>query len=158
MKTTLIPADTSKNAQALTDMASVLVPFDPFDTDTWTEPGTETYWIMHCGARIGIVSVKRDAAIAENYFDNLPKCPGSLYVLLIGVLPQYRRRKIAKRTFQEVIAVARDRHMRVLQSNCRESNRASERLHLSSGFKVTGKLPGYYPNPLEDTITFSMDL
>jgi RimJ/RimL family protein N-acetyltransferase len=158
MNTRLVLANASRDAQALTDMASVLVPFDPFDTDTWVQPKTKAYWIMRGVIRIGIMVTESDAGVASDYFDDLPECPGSQYVLLIGVLPSWRRKGVAKWALQELIFMAQVASMRVVQSNCRESNLASKRLHLSSGFKVSGKIPGYYPNPLEDTITFSMDI
>lgn len=73
---------------------------------------------------------------------------GEGYVTNIAVLPQYRRKGIAKALLQKVMLEQMD----FISLEVRKSNRAAISLYESLGFENVGERKKFYSNPVEDGI------
>ena len=76
----------------------------------------------------------------------------------IAILPEYRRRGLAKDLFSALSDAARDKGVTRLQLEVRESNVAARSLYESLGFIVDGKRKRYYKKPDEDAVLMSLSL
>jgi len=158
MTISLVRADTGQDADALTRMAAGLLPHDPFSEDTWAEPGIDAYWIVNNGDRVGILAAERGVRPAASYFEDSLPDPGNMYLLLIAVQSPWQRQGVATAAIKQFIELARSAGAHCVHSNLRASNTASEKLHLSLGFKPNGRVEDYYPEPREDTLLFRLDV
>lgn len=73
---------------------------------------------------------------------------GEGYVTNVAVLPEFRRKGIAK----ALITKALENEMEFLTLEVRESNAPAIRLYTSLGFEEVGKRPRFYSQPIEDAI------
>jgi ribosomal-protein-alanine N-acetyltransferase len=76
----------------------------------------------------------------------------------VAILPEYRRRGLAKDLFAALTDAARSKGVTRLQLEVRESNTAARALYESLGFAVDGKRKHYYKKPDEDAILMSLTL
>ena len=76
----------------------------------------------------------------------------------IAVRARLRHRGIGSRLLQASMATAQARGAKCLMLEVRESNQAAIGLYLRSGFRSTGRRPGYYVDPVEDAVLMTFDL
>jgi ribosomal-protein-alanine N-acetyltransferase len=73
-------------------------------------------------------------------------------ILNLAVLPEHRRRGLARQLLLEAVAVMRGAQVQEAYLEVRESNSAAIELYRSHGFRPVGLRPGYYRSPLEDAL------
>jgi ribosomal-protein-alanine N-acetyltransferase len=74
------------------------------------------------------------------------------------VRPGSRRRGMATRLLHSLIQTARERRVRQILLEVRESNVIARSFYRKLGFSQTGIRKTYYGNPPEDAILYSIDL
>jgi [ribosomal protein S18]-alanine N-acetyltransferase len=68
------------------------------------------------------------------------------HITTVGVAPEHRRRKLAKRLMQQVEEGFRKRNVRIVRLEVRTLNTAAQKLYESLGYTITQRLPKYYSN------------
>ncbi|HEX8843596.1 MAG TPA: N-acetyltransferase [Pyrinomonadaceae bacterium] len=68
------------------------------------------------------------------------------HVTTVGVAPEHRRRRIARRLMEKVEDGFRRRDVRIVRLEVRSINTGAQHLYLSLGYTVTQRLPRYYSN------------
>lgn len=68
------------------------------------------------------------------------------HITTLGVAPEHRRRRIARRMLENVEEGFRRRRVSTLRLEVRSINTAAQRLYAEHGFIVTQRLPRYYSN------------
>src|SRR6266404_5162634 len=68
------------------------------------------------------------------------------HITTVGVAPDHRRRRLAKRLMAEVEKGFRQRNVRLVRLEVRSLNIAAQKLYESLGYAVTQRLPKYYSN------------
>lgn len=76
----------------------------------------------------------------------------------VAVLPQYRRKGIARTIIKKLINDAKEDGIKKLSLEVRCSNEAAISLYGSFGFIKVGDRKNYYHNPLEDALLFDLDI
>ena len=82
---------------------------------------------------------------------------GESYITNIGVLPEYRRKGIAKSLLLSAITGSRERKCEFITLEVRESNFAAISLYESLNFERKGKRKNFYTNPAEDGIIYTLE-
>jgi [ribosomal protein S18]-alanine N-acetyltransferase len=75
-----------------------------------------------------------------------------LHINNLAVLPEWRRRGVAKRLLRYVLERTAADGAVCATLEVRQSNEAARRLYERFGFAATGVRPGYYSNPIEDAL------
>jgi [ribosomal protein S18]-alanine N-acetyltransferase len=83
---------------------------------------------------------------------------GTGEVLNLAVVPDCRRRGVARTLLGAALALLRKRHVDEVFLEVRESNRSAQALYLSSGFRPVGQRSAYYRNPREDALVLWLGL
>jgi ribosomal-protein-alanine N-acetyltransferase len=68
------------------------------------------------------------------------------HITTVGVAPDHRRRRLAKRLMAEVEKGFKQRNVRIVRLEVRSLNTAAQKLYESLGYTVTQRLPKYYSN------------
>ena len=68
------------------------------------------------------------------------------HVTTVGVAPEHRRRKLAKRLMGQVEDGFKKRNVRLVRLEVRALNAAAQKLYESLGYSITQRLPKYYSN------------
>lgn len=68
------------------------------------------------------------------------------HVTTVGVAPEHRRRKLAKRLMAEVESGFRKRRVRLVRLEVRTLNTPAQKLYESLGYTISQRLPKYYSN------------
>jgi ribosomal-protein-alanine N-acetyltransferase len=68
------------------------------------------------------------------------------HILTLDVLPQYRRRGVAKSLLQEIEKIFREKGVKSCRLEVREDNIAALRLYRKLGYKEVARLKDYYGN------------
>ena len=68
------------------------------------------------------------------------------HVTTVGVAPEHRRRKLAKRLMAQVEDGFKKRNVRLVRLEVRALNTAAQKLYESLGYSITQRLPKYYSN------------
>lgn len=79
-------------------------------------------------------------------------------ILNLAVLPEYRRRGIARCLLEEAIDAVTAAGVREAYLEVRESNAEALALYQAFGFRTVGLRPDYYRNPLEDALVLRAPL
>ena len=79
-------------------------------------------------------------------------------ILDLAVLPEQRRRGIARQLLAVLWEALRQDGVRELYLEVRESNRAAIALYRGHGFRPVGLRPRYYRNPAEDALVLRAPL
>jgi ribosomal-protein-alanine N-acetyltransferase len=79
-----------------------------------------------------------------------------LHVNNVAVRHDYRRLGIAKRLLETTLNEAERMGARIAYLEVRAGNLPAQALYAGCGFKVTGRRPGYYTQPLEDALVMSL--
>ena len=102
-------------------------------------------WVIEDGGRLQAFLIARFSA-AECELENLV------------VANQHRRRGLASRLMQALVAIARQRKLERILLEVRESNQAARALYEKVGFKENARRKAYYIQPLEDAILLALTL
>jgi [ribosomal protein S18]-alanine N-acetyltransferase len=78
-----------------------------------------------------------------------------MHVLNIAVIPEYRRKGIARWLLEMFIEKSQQNHIRIIHLEVRESNDGAIRLYEKIGFKTVGRRRNYYSDPAEDAVLMS---
>ncbi|MBQ2943110.1 MAG: ribosomal protein S18-alanine N-acetyltransferase [Ruminococcus sp.] len=70
----------------------------------------------------------------------------------LAVLPEYRRRGIAKNLTEALIEKAEELNLAFVTLEVRASNTPASKLYSKTGFEEIGVRKGYYSNPREDAV------
>ena len=73
-------------------------------------------------------------------------------ILNLAVVPEYRRKGIARRLLEQGLAALREAGVREAYLEVRESNEAAIALYGGKGFKPVAVRPHYYRSPPEDAL------
>lgn len=80
------------------------------------------------------------------------------HITNIAVKPLYRRKGIGSELLASLIKKAREKNLKFLTLEVRESNQAAINLYKKFGFKVEGVRKNYYLNPTENGIIMTLYL
>ncbi|HEX6069442.1 MAG TPA: ribosomal protein S18-alanine N-acetyltransferase [Longimicrobiaceae bacterium] len=107
----------------------------------------------------------REALELPHSFGLVAECGGEIAGYLIGralvgtgeilnlaVLPEWRRRRIARQLLDAGLAELTSRGAEEVFLEVRESNLAAQALYVGAGFRPVGQRAGYYRNPREDAL------
>ena len=73
-------------------------------------------------------------------------------ILNLGVATPQRRGGVGRALVERLLEELRDRGVRVVYLEVRESNAAARRLYESLGFAAVGRRARYYRRPVEDAV------
>jgi len=68
------------------------------------------------------------------------------HITTVGVAPDHRRRRLAKRLMAQVEKGFKERNVRIVRLEVRSLNTAAQKLYEDLGYAVTQRLPKYYSN------------
>ncbi len=68
------------------------------------------------------------------------------HITTVGVAPDHRRRRLAKRLMAQVEKGFKERNVRLVRLEVRSLNMAAQKLYEDLGYAVTQRLPKYYSN------------
>ncbi len=119
-------------------------------SDPWSENSFSETLASDRYAFFGIFAEERLIAYA-----GLIAAPDAADVTRVAVLPEYRRRGLARLLMTELTAEAARRGIPRLQLEVRESNAPAAALYGTLGFKIEGRRRNYYRRPTEDAILMS---
>src|SRR5215469_643293 len=121
-----------------------------FDSKIFKNPGDamfeedwvnlDSYWMVANDIRVGCCALLNDTD-----YDEQPR-PGYLWIVSIGILPQYQGRGFGTKFTKWQIEYARRASASVLVTNTRESNRAMRAIYETFGFTTRCIVP-YYEDP-----------
>lgn len=86
-----------------------------------------------------------------------PSLPGEAYIHFVGVSPAGRHLGLARRLYEEFMAMARRDDRRLVKAVTAPVNSASIAFHRAMGFTVTGPVAGY-DGPGRDYVVFERAL
>ena len=89
----------------------------------------------HCGQAVGFI----EASIRSDYVNGTESSPVG-FVEGVYVVPEWRRRGVARRLFDAIADWARTRGCRELASDALLDNIPSQRTHLALGFRETERV------------------
>jgi [ribosomal protein S18]-alanine N-acetyltransferase len=79
-----------------------------------------------------------------------------LHINNVAVTHDYRRLGIAKKLLETVLDEAARREAQIAFLEVRAGNAPAQALYARCGFRVTGRRPGYYNQPVEDALVMSL--
>ena len=79
-------------------------------------------------------------------------------ILKIGVMPEYRRKKLGTALIEHASTAAEDCPDKKIILEVRQSNTGAIAFYENHGFKTDGIRKNYYKNPTENAILMSLDL
>lgn len=78
-------------------------------------------------------------------------------ILNLAVAPDGRRHGLGRALVEEILDVLRERGVRQVYLEVRESNAAARALYAAQGFREVGRRPRYYRRPVEDAIVLRVN-
>ncbi len=81
-----------------------------------------------------------------------------LHIQTVAVAATHRRRGLARAMLLDLIQRQGREKIRWVHLEVRDSNTAARRLYESLGFKAVGRRRGYYRNPAEDGVLYTLEL
>jgi RimJ/RimL family protein N-acetyltransferase len=153
MEFDVVRIDPAKERRMLVEMWGPIFPHEQFfEDEVWLHPEVEAYWIVIKGEKVGFTVFQLNVTVAGTYEQDMPRDPGTMYILIVGLKPGFRGMGLGTRVKQWHIDYARRRgDVRRLVSNHRVSNTASYMFNVKAGYEVAGTKPDYYPDPKEDS-------
>ncbi len=91
-------------------------------------------------------------------FVSLEKVLDEGQIISVATKRKYRRQKIAKKLFEEVILLCKNNAMNYLTLEVRSDNIPALKLYESMGFKKVGIRKNYYTNPLCDAVLMDLQI
>lgn len=133
-----------------------LVPLAEKIDPTWDE---EDFLAAFDGSHTGVVAECKERLLGWLILDIVK--PGKLRLLTAGVVPKYRRRRLATTMFNHALVINRMEQgnpARKIQAIPREDNLPAHLWLKSLGFKAKGMAYQYYPEPIPDGIKFILEV
>jgi ribosomal-protein-alanine N-acetyltransferase len=81
-----------------------------------------------------------------------------VHLLAIATHPDHRRRGVAARLLDHLLAVARAHTARIVTLEVRRTNAPAIALYERRGFKRVGVRPAYYQEDNEDAVVMTLEL
>ncbi len=78
-------------------------------------------------------------------------------ILNLAVAPAGRRKGLGRALVEAVLGVLKDRDVRHVYLEVRESNAPARALYATQGFREVGRRKAYYRRPVEDAIVLRLD-
>ena len=122
-------------------------------SDPWSEAGIEET-IQH-GTTIGLIA-ELAGKVTGYLMIRISGEEGE--ILNLAVLPEHRRRGIARELLARGIAALQSAGVAEAYLEVRESNQAAISLYGANGFKPVGMRPHYYRSPAEDALVLRVQL
>jgi len=111
--------------------------------------------VAEAGAEIAGFAVVRQLVVeSRSGLETENECELESIVVAAGL----RRRGVASRLMETVVAEASARDAGRLTLEVRESNLAAIALYARAGFRADGRRPAYYVDPVEDAVLMSVAL
>lgn len=103
--------------------------------------------VLKRGPEFSSFAIFNDIAVGS-YSCRIEKHNGqdSVYVMLLGVLPRYRKLGIGKQLMDQVFEVAKKHHVTKCHLHVQDTNEAAIKFYESLGFKTVEKLIDFYNN------------
>jgi ribosomal protein S18 acetylase RimI-like enzyme len=121
-----------------------------FSTDRFQSwAGYEVFWMIFHDQKVGSIAFVPNLMPGLSW-DEDAENQGNLWLVSIGVDPDFQRMEIGTEAMHWLINHARERGIPRIISNFRVSNHASRRLHQKCGFETVSIIPDYYRDPQED--------
>ena len=76
----------------------------------------------------------------------------------VGTLLNYRQKGIAKSLINHLISECKSRDFSFITLEVRSSNTPAVKLYEKCGFSLVGKRKGYYKNPPDDALIYTLNL
>jgi ribosomal-protein-alanine N-acetyltransferase len=127
------------------------------ERDSFNMPWSETSFYSEIYSRYSITRVAELDGEIVGYII-VKQIADECHLLNLAVHPDYRRRGIAKKLFNNIIEELKLNNCRFLYLEVRMSSIAARRLYEGFGFKVVGIRKNYYLNPTEDAIIMMLGL
>jgi len=128
---------------------------DDFDTtDMWK--GLETFLVTADGQIVGSVALRHHTNVAEDYEADYLDCVNCLYIVSVGVLPEWQGQGIGKIVMVWLINYGREHGFERISSNARSSNQKSIHFHTRFGFQVIQTIPNWYGNKSSDIMELKL--
>jgi GNAT superfamily N-acetyltransferase len=154
MNIEIVRADVSTEAEALSELDQrIFSDADYFEPPDWR--GYEAFWIMVDGQVAGSIAFDLNAAANPEVVNPSPTC---MFIISIGLLPEFRGRGIGDVAQRWEINYAKTHGFTRLVATCRASNEPSIRLHQKWGFVKTREIPDYYECPVEPAVVLELQL
>ena len=137
----MVPADVEEAAELLSACF----------TDPWTRQSLEE--IFRAGDYAALAAEEDSLAgliIMKTVLDEAD-------ITTVAVSPSLRKQGIGKRLVGEMLRLARERGIRTIFLEVRESNRAARTLYEHAGFLQIGRRERYYRHPEEDAVLMRWD-
>ena len=157
MQIEIRPADSIADAEALSALdRRIFPPGDCFADLTWWGD-CECFWIIVDGQPIGSIALGLDMEFSRSWDEDNPS-PGSMYLISVGILPEFQKRSFGSVAMQWLIHYARSKGFARISTNCRKGDVGSLRLHKKFGFRVVDEVSDYYRNPVETAVVMQLIL
>jgi len=122
----------------------------------YPQPWTVDNFLGELQRRITLaIGIKDNGKLAAQCFFWI--IPPEIHLLNLAVLPEYRRRGLARRLTSAMISIGRRAKIESVYLEARRGNTAAVILYESLGFVVSGRRPGYYEDG-EEALLMTLDL
>lgn len=126
---------------------------------TLAEPSTQ-YWGLFQSCGLNALSQAQDykttkftpAQVKLLAYGAVRFLSGEGEILSLAVLPEERGQGLGKKLLFELERVAREKQVRTMFLEVRESNQAAKALYLNAGYEYLGRRKKYYRHPTEDAL------
>lgn len=137
----------------LADLPAVLA----IENVSFPQPWSENLFRMEINNPQSVHLALEDAGQLAGYL-----CAGTVLdemdLRVIAVAPGARRKGHARKLVEALLAEARKQKAVFVHLEVRESNEAAQRLYASLGFRPVGRRKGYYGEPTEDAVLYTVEL
>jgi [ribosomal protein S18]-alanine N-acetyltransferase len=133
-----------------------LMPYERamFGTEAWTASGYRTE-LADTDRRFYLAALGAEQLVG---WAGVMVIGDSAEILTVGVVPEARRRGIARRLVDGLLAEARSRGAIEAFLEVRVDNEAAQSLYASEGFAQVGLRPGYYDGGRVDAVVMRREL
>ena len=95
---------------------------------------------------VGYVSVQPNTGLYSYKTERHERRIDSLHLTSIGVIPQFRKRRLGELLMAFALSFAKLGHFKSINATTRTSNKPMQFLFKKFGFKVTKKIKSFYPD------------
>jgi ribosomal-protein-alanine N-acetyltransferase len=120
----------------------------------WTQSAIEPE-LRADGRHFPMVAVEDETVVA---FALAWSVADEMHLVNFAVDPPRRREGVGRRLLRELVALARERGLRMLTLEVRDGNEAARELYRREGFVEVALRPGYYPDTREDAVIMLLPL
>lgn len=144
---TMVEADPARDKAKLLELEHKIFSTDRFDA--WD--GYTVFFVVlgeNIAEPVGSIAFVPNLTIGKSW-DEDAKSPGTLWLVSIGILPEFQGRGIGTDVMRWATSWFRELGFHRLTSNFRVSNLNSRSLHKKCGFQFAEVVPNYYHDPTE---------